>query len=73
MLSKSSSKREDNSDKHLHYKKKQNKTQSTFVLQGTRKRISSKSEGINKDQSRNKWNRDYKDNRKDQWNQELVF
>ena len=35
-------------------KKKQNKTQSTFVLQGTRKRISSKSEGINKDQSRNK-------------------
>ena len=32
--------------------------QSTFVLQGTRKRISSKSEGINKDQSRNKWNRD---------------
>jgi len=36
------------------YVTKKKKSQSTFVLQGTRKRISSKSEGINKDQSRNK-------------------
>ena len=36
------------------YVTKKKKSQSTFVLQGARKRISSKSEGINKDQSRNK-------------------
>lgn len=73
-MQQNSSNREVHNDKCLYIR---NKTQPNFTTQGIRKeeqikaKVSSR-KLYKRDHSRHKWNRDWKDSGKDQWNQELF-